>query len=55
MNKKQDVRTLCYYCKVEYMDAGYWLKPTGAKYKELCDRCRYRMGWEYVLIARKKR
>lgn len=55
MRKSQDIRTLCHSCKMEYWEAGYRTIPVGAKYKEICDKCRYRLGWSYVLMPPKKR
>ena len=50
MKKKEDVRTLCRSCKMDYWYAGYRTRSVGSKYKELCDKCQFRMGWSYVLI-----
>ena len=46
----EDIRTLCNNCKYDYWQAGYKTKSVGAKYRELCDKCSYRMGWTYILI-----
>lgn len=54
MRKKDDIRTLCKACKADYWYAGYRTKSIKAKYKEVCDKCQYRMGWTYILIPPEK-
>lgn len=51
--REEDVRTLCYSCREKYWSAGFVTKKIWTAYKEPCDMCRVRMGWLYVLTARK--
>ena len=48
MKKRVEVRTLCGVCRINYKNSGYTLtKISGQKYKDDCDICRTRKGWEY--------
>jgi len=55
LGMEKDIRTLCNNCRRDYWKAGYKTISVGAKYRELCDRCSYRMGWTYELIEPKSR
>jgi hypothetical protein len=43
------VRTLCYRCKQNYIEAGIKLeRDYSVKYKDTCDICG-RLGWDYYI------
>ena len=50
VQRGEDIRTLCSSCKLDYWRAGYKTISVRAKYKEVCDKCNYRLGWTYILI-----
>ena len=50
--QRADLRTLCYHCKSNYEHSGYMVKKlTWQEYKDDCDICHVRMGWEYEVSA----
>jgi len=50
MKKRVDTRTLCGACRINYKNSGYTLtKISGQQYKDDCDLCRVRKGWEYTV------
>ena len=52
MGYARDIRTLCNSCRDEYFEAGYQLKKVWVKNKEVCDKCRVRLGWSYEMLGR---
>ena len=44
----KDIRTLCYKCKTETIEAGYRVFRTANDMKSECDKCN-RQGFDYIL------
>jgi len=56
MSKQPSIRSLCGRCKSDYENSGYKLsKVRYQEFKDDCDICHVRKGWEYEVTQEDER